>query len=54
MKFIEGSNRSQTSLFPVSLDASIEADNEVRLIDLFVGSLNLEDFGFKLKFTEIG
>jgi len=39
MKYIQGQNRSQTYLFPVSLDDAVEADNEVRLIDVFVGSL---------------
>ena len=39
MKFIEGYDRTQTLLFPQSLDAYIDADNEVRLIDLFVDSL---------------
>ncbi len=39
MKFIKGQDRKQTYLFPVSLEESIEADNEVRLIDLFVDTL---------------
>jgi len=54
MKFIQGYNREQTHLFPVSLNDSIDADNEVRLIDLFVNSLALEDFGFKMDFIENG
>lgn len=54
MKFIQGTNRSQISLFPVSLDEAIDPDNEVRLIDLFVNSLNLKDFGFKHDFDENG
>jgi len=54
MKFIEGKNRSQTHLFPISLDQSIDPDNEVRLIDLFVDSLNLESFGFNKKYIENG
>lgn len=54
MKFIQGHNRDQTHLFPVSLNASIEHDNEVRLIDLFVDSLNLADFGFKVEYIENG
>ena len=41
MKFIIGENRSQLSIFPVSLDESIEKDNEVRITDLFVDSLNI-------------
>ncbi len=54
MKFIEGHDRSQTHLFPVSLDQGIDQDNEVRVIDLFVESLNLEDYGFRTKFIENG
>ncbi len=54
MKYIQGQNRNQTYLFPVSLEDSIEFDNEVRLIDLFVDSLSLKDFGFKVVFVENG
>ena len=54
MKFIQGQNREQTYLFPVSLDGAVEADNEVRFIDLFVGSLKLDEFGFKTIYTENG
>ncbi|MCK9401113.1 MAG: hypothetical protein M0Q51_14120 [Bacteroidales bacterium] len=32
MKFIQGHDRTQTHLFPVSLDQSIDSDHEVRLI----------------------
>ena len=54
IKYIQGQNRNQTCLFPVSLEDSIEFDNEVRLIDLFVDSLSLKDFGFKVVFVENG
>ena len=54
MKFIQGQNREQTYLFPVSLDGAVEADNEVRFIDLFVGSLKLDEFGFQTIYTENG
>ncbi len=54
MKYITGTGRSQINLFPVSLDQSIEQDNEVRLIDAFVNSLPLEEFGFKVDFVENG
>jgi len=37
-----------------SLDQAIDQDNEIRLIDLFVGSLTLSDFGFKMDFIENG
>src|SRR5215203_7398275 len=54
MQFIEGKNRNQSILFPQSLDQLISADNEVRVIDLFVESINLEDFHFKIKVTKEG
>ena len=54
MKYIQGQNRSQTYLFPVSLDDAVEADNEVRLIDVFVDSLALERFGFEIDHVENG
>ena len=54
MKYIKGQNRSQTSLFPVSLDDAVAAENEVRLIDAFVDHLNLPEFGFKVDHTENG
>ena len=54
MKYIKGQNRTQTYLFPVSLDDAISADNEVRLIDVFVDSLALERFGFEIDHGENG
>lgn len=54
MKFIQGHNRNQIHLFPVSLDQSIDPDNEVRMIDLFVDSLSIKDFGFRMDFVENG
>ncbi|NQT78369.1 MAG: IS1182 family transposase, partial [Bacteroidetes bacterium] len=54
MKFIQGHDRSQTHLFPISLDQSIDPDNEVRFIDLFVESLAIDDYGFKTEFVENG
>jgi transposase len=54
MKFIQGHNRTQINLFPVSLDQSIDPDNEVRTIDLFVESLSIKDYGFRTDFTENG
>ena len=54
MKFIQGQNRNQINLFPVSLDESIDRNNEVRLIDLFVDSLPLKDYGFRTDFSENG
>jgi transposase len=54
MKFIQGQDRTQIHLFPVSLDATIDPNNEVRIIDLFVDSLQLKDFGFRVDFPENG
>ena len=54
MKFIQGQDRFQTSLFPVSLDSSIDQDNEIRLIDLFVDSLDLNPMGFDVDFVDNG
>jgi len=33
---------------------AIDEDNEVRIIDLFVDSLSLEDYGFKMEYVENG
>jgi transposase len=54
MKFIEGQSRTQINLFPVSLDQSIDQDNEVRIIDLFVDSLSIKEYGFRTDFIENG
>ena len=54
MKFIIGTNRNQLPLFASSIDEAIAQDNEIRLIDLFVDSLKLSDFGFNFDFVENG
>ncbi|HUV00819.1 MAG TPA: IS1182 family transposase [Bacteroidales bacterium] len=54
MKFIQGHNRNQIHLFPVSLDQSIDPDNEIRIIDLFVDSLPIKDYGFRMDYIENG
>ena len=54
MKFIQGHSRTQINLFPISLEESIDQDNEVRFIDLFVDSLSIKDYGFRTDFTENG
>ena len=51
MQFIQGNNRTQSVLFPESLDQVVSQDNEVRIIDLFVDSININDFGFIVKTT---
>ena len=42
MKFIQGKAREQLVFFPSFLDQIIEQENEVRLIDIFVDSLDME------------
>lgn len=54
MQFIQGKDRSQSILFAESLDQIISQDNEVRMIDLFVESINLGDFKFIIKTTKEG
>ena len=54
MQFIQGKNRTQSILFPESLDQIVEQDNEVRIIDLFVESINLTDFKFVIKTSKEG
>jgi transposase len=38
-RFVEGVDRGQSTLFPECLDDWIDADNPVRVIDVFVESL---------------
>ena len=45
-RFIEGVNRTQSTLFPESLEDYISEDNPVRVIDVFVDGLSLEKLGF--------
>jgi transposase len=51
---IQGQDRTQINLFPVSMDESIDPENEVRIIDLFVDSLSIKDYGFRTDFIENG
>ena len=54
MKYIKGVNRNQAVLFPSSLDEIIDKNNLVRVIDVFVDSLILDDMGFKTNHGENG
>ena len=45
-RFIEGADRSQTTLFPERLEDWVGEDNPVRLIDVFVEELDMLSFGF--------
>ena len=46
MDYIQGKPRSQIVLIESSLEEKIEQDNPVRIIDAFVNSCNLKEFGF--------
>src|SRR3974390_2721024 len=45
-RFVEGSDRSQVTLFPECLEDWIGGDNPVRVIDVFVEGLDLGEIGF--------
>lgn len=45
--FIEGTCRSQATLFPDRLDDYLAEENPVRVIDVFIDHLDLSDLGFK-------
>jgi transposase len=46
MGFIQGEGRTQGTLFPVRLDDLIPEDHVCRVIDAFVGRLDMEQLGF--------
>ena len=46
-RFIEGQDRSQSTLFPERLEDYIAEDNPVRVVDVFVEELDLELAGFE-------
>ncbi len=45
--FIEGDSRNQSTLLPDCLDDYITEENPVRVVDVFLDSLNLNNLGFK-------
>jgi transposase len=47
MAFIQGEGRSQGTLFPVTLDELIPEDHICRVIDAFVGRLDMAGLGFE-------
>ena len=52
--FIEGESRSQSTLFPESLDDYIAEDSAVRVIDVFIDELDLGELGFKAEPEALG
>ena len=45
--FIEGACRTQATLFPDRLDDYLTEENDIRVIDYFIDSLDLSSLGFK-------
>src|SRR4051794_35698288 len=45
-RFVEGTDRGQSTLFPAVLDDYVGEDNPVRAIDVFVDGLDLARLGF--------
>ncbi|MFW5851149.1 MAG: IS1182 family transposase [Bacteroidota bacterium] len=52
--YIQGQNRTQTTLFASCLDDAVSPENEVRLIDAFVQSLDIAKMGFRVDHGENG
>ena len=46
-RFIEGSDRRQRLLLPDCIDDYVAVDSPVRVVDMFVGELNLGELGFE-------
>src|SRR5271165_946283 len=45
-RFVEGEDRTQATLLPERLDDYVAQDNPVRVIDVFVDELDLQELGF--------
>ena len=54
MQYITGLDRTQAVLFAQSLDEIIDANNEVRIIDLFIESIDITQFNFQLRSSSEG
>lgn len=46
MRYIKGTERNQTVLFPESIDEYVEENNLVRFIEAFVDTLDMKELGF--------
>src|SRR6516225_7327298 len=46
-RFVEGTDRGQSTLFPECLDDWTDENNPVRVIDAFVDTLDLAELGFE-------
>ena len=48
MRFIEGRDRNQVTLFPERLDEAIDVENPVRVVDAFIDALDFAELGFDI------
>ena len=48
-RFVQGTDRGQSTLLPECLDDWVVEDNAVRVIDAFVDALDLADLGFDIE-----
>jgi len=46
-RFVEGESRTQSTLFPETLDDYVAEDNQVRVIEAFIDEIDLSHLGFK-------
>jgi len=46
MAYIKGEDRKQITLFPEAIDDYITSDNPVRVVEVFVNSLDVQEIGF--------
>ena len=46
-RFIEGQDKSEVTLLPECLDDFIADDNSVRVVDAFIGELDMVALGFE-------
>lgn len=46
MRYIQGTDRNQTTLLPEVIDDYIQDSNPVRFIDAYINSLDLKNLGF--------
>ena len=53
-RFIQGEDRTQSTLFPERLDDFIAEDSAVRVVDLFIDELDLCGLGFRTKPKAMG
>lgn len=53
-RFIEGEERRQIALLPESLEDYVSEDNPVRVIEAFVGALDLQGLGFRISSAATG